>query len=133
YAGSMNTTSAALLALVIGALVGVAATWIALQAVRAREHARVQSSPEVPDGAHAVISAMDDAAVIVDASMVVVAASIPAELFGLVEGDTLPDDLRALARAARSRDRHETATLRLRRGVEVRSVIARAGAVTPRL
>ncbi len=129
----MNTTAAALLALVVGVLVGVAATWIVIEAVRARRAARVQASAEIPEGARAVLAALDDAAVIVDASMSIVAASAAAGLFGLLEGEQLPDELRALARAARTHERHETATLGLRRGVEPRSVIARAGVVTVRL
>ncbi|GAA3913304.1 sensor histidine kinase [Microbacterium invictum] len=129
----MDTTAAALLALAVGVVVGVAIAWIVVQALRARRTAGVQASTEIPDGAHAVLGAMDDAAVIVDSSMSIAVASAAAGLFGLREGQILPDELRTLARAARAHEKHETATLRLRRGVEMRSVVARAGSVTPRM
>ena len=52
----------------------------------------------------------------------------------MLEGYSLPgDDLRGLVRSARRTDGAETATLRLRRGVELRLVTARASVITPRL
>lgn len=130
----MDTTQLTVLALVVGALIGGGLAGLVLVALRARDRARVQRSLELPDGTRAVLQGMDEVAVVVDASLQIVAASAPAELFGMAEGLSLPeDDLRTLVRTARRVEAAETATLRLRRGVEQRLVSARASVITPRL
>ncbi|WP_431803298.1 sensor histidine kinase [Microbacterium sp. bgisy203] len=130
----MDSTQLAIVALVVGALIGGGVAALMLFAVRTRDRVRVESSVELPDGARAVLQGMDEAAVVVDASLQIVAASAPAELFGMVEGYSLPgDELRTLVRTARRSDAAETGTLRLRRGVEMRLVSARASVITPRL
>ncbi|MFT3797019.1 sensor histidine kinase [Microbacterium sp.] len=135
----MEPTQLALVALAIGLLIGAALMGVLLLALRARDRARVQASTLLPDGTRAVLQGMDDVAVVVDTSLHVVAASAPAELFGMRAGSALPggdqgsDGLRALARAARRAERTETETLELRRGVEPRLVVARASVITPRL
>ncbi len=130
----MDSTQLALVALAIGALIGGGLAALVLVALRARDRARIESSLELPDGTRAVLQGMDEVAVVVDASLQIVAASSPAQLFGMHEGYSLPgDELRSVVRSARRDGAPETETLRLRRGVEPRLVSARASVITPRL
>jgi two-component system, OmpR family, sensor histidine kinase SenX3 len=130
----MDSTQLALLALVVGALIGGSVVGLMVWAIRSRDQIRRATSVEVPDGAREVLQGMDDAAVVVDASLLVSAASAPAEVFGLREGKTLPEgDLRALVRRVRASGLAAHATMQLRRGVEPRLVSARASVITPRL
>lgn len=130
----MDSTQLAIVALAVGAVIGGGLAALVLLALRTRDRARVEASLELPDGTRAVLQGMDEAAVVVDASLQVVAASAPAELFDMHESSSLPgEELRAVVRAARRAARPESATLRLRRGVEQRLVTARASVITPRL
>ncbi|WP_282837484.1 sensor histidine kinase [Microbacterium flavum] len=130
----MDSTQLALVALSVGAMIGGGIAGLVFIALRARDRARVDSSLELPDGASDVLQGMDEVAVVVDASGHIVAASAPAELFGMVVGTPLPeDDLRLLVRSARHTGLPESSTLRLRRGVELRLVTARVSVITPRL
>jgi len=58
----MDTTSIALLALALGALVGVGVTLIITWAYRARANAVEEGSAVIPPGITAVLASMDDAA-----------------------------------------------------------------------
>ncbi|WP_375385567.1 sensor histidine kinase [uncultured Microbacterium sp.] len=99
----MDTTQLTLLALVVGAVIGGSMSLLAVASVRARRRVREETSLEVPDGVRDVIHAMDDAAIVVDTSSTVLAASGPAGPFGLIEGQVLrSDELRSLARRARA-------------------------------
>lgn len=130
----MDSTQAALVALVVGVAIGGALAALVLMALRARDRARIEASFELPDGTRSVLQGMDDVAVVVDSSLLIVASSPPAELFGMQEGQDLPGDgLRLLVRAARRADHPESENLRLRRGIEPRLVTARASAITARL
>ena len=130
----MDSTQVALVALALGALIGGGLAALVLIALRARDRARVEASLELPDGARAVLQGMDEVAVVVDTSLLIVAASPPAEMFGMLEGYSLPsDELRAVVRSARRTDSADTGSMRLRRGVEQRLVTARASVITPRL
>lgn len=133
----MEPTLLALLALTLGVVIGAAVVGLVMIALRARDRVHEESSLDVPDGAAAVLLGMDDAAVVVDGSFKVVAASGPAAAFGMTEGETLVgDELRALVRAARGSGRAESETLRLTRGTlpaDDRLVTARANVITPRL
>lgn len=139
----MDTTQLALLALLAGVVIGGSISAVVVASLRARDHARAETSLQIPDGVREVLHGMDDAAVVVDASATVLAASAAAAPFDLVEGRTLPtDDLRALARTARSMQpagdafTSATETLRLRRGAppaEPRLVVVRATRISPRL
>ncbi|MBN9213570.1 MAG: two-component sensor histidine kinase [Microbacterium sp. SCN 70-200] len=130
----MDSTQVALVALALGALIGGGLAALVLIALRARDRARVEASLELPDGARAVLQGMDEVAVVVDTSLLIVAASTPAEMFGMLEGYSLPsDELRAVVRSARRTDSADTGSMRLRRGVEQRLVTARASVITPRL
>ncbi|MCZ4067875.1 ATP-binding protein [Microbacterium sp. H37-C3] len=132
----MNPTQLALLALLAGVFVGLLISAVAFLAWRARAQAQEQADGELPAGARDVLGALDEAALIVDASFTIVATSPSAELFGLFEGESIPgDELRELLRSSRGVPHSETGTLKLRRGVapaEPRLIVARASSITPR-
>lgn len=133
----MDTTQLALLALILGAIIGGSVSIVIVLALRARDRAQAETSSVIPDGVREVLHGMDDAAVVVDASSTVLAASTAALPFHLEEGEVLPsDELRALARRVRTAESAATATLRLRRGAppaEPRLVVVRATRISPRL
>jgi two-component system sensor histidine kinase SenX3 len=133
----MDTTQLALLALLLGAVIGGSVAIGTAVALRTRERARTETSLTIPDGVREVLQAMDDAAVVVDASSTVLAASAAAVPFHLADGSVLPtDELRAIARRARTEESVITATLRLQRGAppaEPRLVVVRASRISPRL
>jgi len=133
----MDTTQLALLALLLGAIAGGSVSIGIAVALRARERARAEMSSKIPDGVREVLRAMDDAAVVVDASSTVLAASAAAVAFHLADGSVLPsDELRGIARRARAEESVVTATMRLQRGAppsEPRLVVVRASRISPRL
>ncbi|MBW9093240.1 two-component sensor histidine kinase [Microbacterium jejuense] len=138
----MDSTQLALLALLVGVIVGGSVAAVIFAALRARDRARVEMSADVPDGVREVLHGMDDAVVVVDSSFTVLAASAAAAPFELVEGGTFPtEELRALARRVRTSGTDTglttaTETMRLRRGAlpaEPRLVAVRATRISPRL
>ena len=133
----MDTTQLALLALLLGAVIGGSVSIGIVLALRARNRAHIETSSAIPDGVREVLQGMDDAAVVVDSSSTVMAASAPAGPFHLAEGSVLPsDELRGIARRARAEESVITATLRLQRGAppaEPRLVVVRASRISPRL
>lgn len=137
YSGAMDTTQLALLALLVGAVIGGSVSAVIVFALRARDRALAETSSDIPDGVREVLHGMDDAAVVVDASSTVLAASSAAAPFHLTEGSVLPsDELRGVARRVRTTETAVTATLRLRRGAppaEPRLVVVRATRISARL
>lgn len=134
YAGVMDSTQLELLALVVGLLVGGGAAALVFYAARSRERTRLVTSTELPEGTASVLQAMDDAAVVVDPSMLVLAASATAEVFSLRVNESLDAErLRVLVRGARQTGLPATENMTLNRGVEPRVVAARASVITPRL
>jgi len=138
----MDSTQLALLALLVGVIVGGSIAAVIFAALRARDRARVEMSADVPDGVREVLHGMDDAVVVVDSSFTVLAASAAAAPFELIEGGTFPtEELRALARRVRASgsaagQTTATETMRLRRGAlpaEPRLVAVRATRISPRL
>ncbi|MCK6081796.1 two-component sensor histidine kinase [Microbacterium sp. EYE_5] len=130
----MDSTQLALLALAVGLLVGGGAVALVFYALRARELTRRVTSVELPEGTGSVLQAMDDAAVVVDPSMLILAASATAEVFGLRVDESLQADrLRHLARSARQTGLPAAESMHLNRGIEPRVVAARASVITPRL
>jgi two-component system sensor histidine kinase SenX3 len=133
----MDTTQLALLALLLGAIIGGSVAAVIALALRARDRAQTETSSAIPEGVREVLRAMDEAAVVVDASSTVLAASAPAAPFHLAEGSVLSsDELRGIARRARAEETVITATLRLRRGAapaEPRLVVVRASRISARL
>lgn len=133
----MDTTQVALLALGVGALIGAFVSVLIMWAVSVRDQAVVDLSLDVPEGTQAVLAGMDDAAVVVDGSFTVLAASEAALAFGMKDGYLLPsEELRALVRAARASEHAQSETMQLRKGVgpsAARLVVARARVIAPRL
>jgi two-component system sensor histidine kinase SenX3 len=132
----MDPTQLALLALLVGVVIGGGVTTLIVVALRTRDRMRAQTSASLPEGVRDVLRAMDDAAIVVDMSSTVRAASAAASGFGLQVGETVPDErLRDLARASRAGgSASELLTLR-RSGApsEQRQVAARATVISPRL
>jgi two-component system, OmpR family, sensor histidine kinase SenX3 len=132
----MNPTQLALLALAMGLLAGGGVTLLIVAAVRARDRVEARSSRAVPDGVADMLAAMDETALVVDASGIVRAASESAAAFGIHVGETLPDDrLRDLFRSARSGGRAALSLTLRRTGspAEPRLVAARGSRITPTL
>ncbi|MFL0412197.1 sensor histidine kinase [Microbacterium paludicola] len=131
----MDSTQLALLALLLGAIIGVGASLLTLIALRARERAAREAAGAVPAGITAVLDAMDDPAAVVDTSGQVIAISPTAPWLGIEKDAPLVHTgLRDLVRAARG-GTTETANLRLLRGgmsSESRLVAARATRVSER-
>ncbi|WP_396667900.1 sensor histidine kinase [Microbacterium sp. R86528] len=133
----MNVTQLALVALLAGIFIGGSVAAVIVASLRARDRAHAAVSVDVPEGVSAVLHAMDDAAVVVDSSMRIVAASRPALPFGLEEDETLANDqLRQVVREVRTVDAATTETLRIRKGAlpaEPRLVVVRATRISTRL
>ena len=131
----MTPTQLALLALLLGVIIGTGAALLVFTAIRARERAAREAAGIVPAGIRQVLDAMDDPAAVVDASGLVVAASPTAPWLGIERNAPLAHEgLRDLVRAARSGS-VETADLRLTRGgmsSDSRLVAARATRVSER-
>lgn len=132
----MTPTQLALFALALGLVMGAAITVALVLALRARDRYRQEVVGELPDGIAAVVAGMDDAAAVVDTSLLTVAVSPAAHRLGFTAGAGIDDaDLRALVRSARASGLSETRNLRLRVGElsgEQRSVSARATVVSAR-
>ncbi|MFH8249395.1 sensor histidine kinase [Microbacterium sp. B2969] len=132
----MDSTQLALLALILGVAIGGLVSTVILGSLRARDRFRAETSSAVPEGVSAVLHAMDDPAAVIDASFTVLAASGSAAPFGMVEGVAIPaEELKAVARRARSGESAATETLRLRRGAppaESRLVVVRATPISAR-
>jgi two-component system sensor histidine kinase SenX3 len=112
----MDTAQLSLLALLIGSLVGAGVTGLVLGAVIVRDRSRAAASSDVPAGVRDVLEAMEDAAVVVDGSATVRAASPPAAGFGLRVGEIVADDaIRDLVRTVRSSGMPASMTILLRR------------------
>ncbi len=130
----MDSAQLALFALLVGAVLGGSVALVVAAAYRARDRAVQRASAQIPGGIRAVVGAMADPVVVVDASGTVVVASPASDGFGLVAGRTLPDDqLALLARAARAGTASEPVPVPLRRGGDTRTVAVQARTITPRL
>jgi two-component system sensor histidine kinase SenX3 len=130
----MDTVQLALLALLIGVILGGSVALVVIAAYRARDRDLERGSTEVPDGVRDVLAGMDDPAIVLNPSGTVLAASIPAAAYGFAEGAVPPsDDVLLLANAARAGPATDAATLRLPRAGEERVVSVRARPITSRL
>jgi two-component system sensor histidine kinase SenX3 len=133
----MDSTQLALLALLVGVVVGGSSVAAVMVSMRTRDRARAEADRIVPDGARDLLAAMDDAAALVDASGTVRACSPSAHEFGVTDGALLPsDELKALARETRDTHLAVTGTLRLRRANslgETRLVAVRIAEMSPQL
>lgn len=133
----MDTLQLALLALLVGVIIGGGVSVILLFAMRARDKGRQQASAELPEGVTAMLAGMDDAAAVVDSSLRLVATSTAAARLGMHPGETLDNaELRTLVRSARTTAIPQSETLRIRRSglsTQTRLVSARASILGPRL
>ncbi|MFT4306296.1 MAG: ATP-binding protein [Microbacterium sp.] len=133
----MDSTQLALVALLVGLFIGASIVLLLVAAYRARATVRQQTSASLPAGIEDVLGAMDDAAIVLDGSGTVRAASTAAVGFGMNIGETLQEErLRELARDVRERGGAGSALLSLRRPAapaERRQVSVRATPVSARL
>ncbi|WP_309129532.1 ATP-binding protein [Microbacterium sp.] len=132
----MASPQLALIALIVGAVIGVGFTLLLSWAYRARAKYADEASTAVPSGVIDVLTGMDDAACVMDSSGLVVATSKAAARFGIETGSALENtELRQLVRHARSTGASATETLRLTGGrtLDPRLVSARASAVGSRM
>jgi len=130
----MDPVQLAVFALLIGVVLGVSVALVVGASYRARDRAVQRASAGIPAGIRTVLAGMDDAAVVVDPSGLVVVASGPAAGLGLREGQTLPDaQLALLARAARAGTASDPVLVPLRREGETRTESVHARALTSRL
>lgn len=132
----MNSVQLVLVALVFGAAAGVGVFVLISVAVRAGRRARAAATAQVPEGVAQVLSAMEDAAIVVDQSLTVVASAPAAATFGLDLGEVVTDEaLRDIVRGAQRSGTHERAQVSLRRpgmNVETHVAIARASVLSDR-
>ncbi|QAY58761.1 two-component sensor histidine kinase [Microbacterium protaetiae] len=130
----MDAAQLALFALLIGVVLGVSVALVVAAAYRARDRAMQRASAGIPAGIRTVLAGMDDPAVVVDRSGIVVVASPPAGDAGLREGRALPDEqLALLARAARAGTASTPVIVPMRTTGQPRTVAVHARALTPRL
>ncbi|MFD5213074.1 sensor histidine kinase [Microbacterium sp. NPDC058345] len=132
----MPSPQLALIALIVGAVIGTGFTVLLSWAYRARAKYAEETSTAIPAGVDDVLAGMDDAACVMDASGLVVAVSKAAARFGIETGAVLENtELRQLVRHVRSTNVSATETLRLAGGrtLDPRLVSARASAVGTRL
>ncbi|MCX6503448.1 MAG: ATP-binding protein [Microbacterium sp.] len=132
----MDPTQLALLALLVGVVIGGGVAALIVVSVRTRDRMRAQTSTALPEGVADVLRAMDDAAIVVDMSTTIRAASAAASGFGLQVGEILGEErLRELVRTVRTGG-SVADLLTLRRvgaPAEQRQVSARAAVISPRL
>lgn len=133
----MDSLQLAVVALLVGALIGAGVVTLIVVAQRARDRGRTRTSAEVPEGVAAMLETLDDPAAVVDASFTVIAASLSAASVGMVTGEVVDGaQLRALVRSARQSGKPESETLRIRRpglAADDMLVRARASVLGPRL
>ena len=137
YAYVMTLPQLALSSLAIGLVIGVGLSLLVVWAYRARARVQEETSLAIPAGITDVLHSMDDAAAIVDASGLVLAASQAATRFGIDVGSTLDNpELRQLVRGVREAGGTATESMRLTRGglsLDPRLVSARASVIGTRL
>lgn len=136
YAGGMTLPQFALFSLAVGLVIGVGLSLLVVWAYRARARAEEATSNAVPDGIVEMLDSMDDAACVVDASGLVLAASNAATRFDIPVGATLENaELKHLVRRVRASGGTATESMRITRGglsLDPRLVSARASVVGSR-
>lgn len=131
----MDSTQLALLALLIGVIIGAGLSVVLYLAHRARARALAAVDDRLPEGVDDVLRSMDDAAAVVDSSGLVVATSPSAHTLALQNNEVLTNDgLRDLLKIARTAGT-ATESIRIRLGPlqgQERLVSARATRLTER-
>lgn len=136
YAGGMPAPQLALFALAIGVVIGAGVVMLVTWAYRVRAQSVQETSSAIPVGITQVLEGMDDAAAVLEASGLVVAATRAAARFDISVGTVLENpELRRLVRRVRDRGNSSTEALRItsRASLDPRMVSARASVVGPRL
>jgi two-component system sensor histidine kinase SenX3 len=131
----VDPTSQAVLAAVIGALVGAAGVLAWLISDRLQQRLPVVEEPVVPVGVASVLSVLRSSAVVVNEDDVVLKASAPAYAFGLVRGHEIADDDLAemIRQVRRDGQIRETELVLARLGGVPRHVTARVAPLGSRL
>jgi two-component system sensor histidine kinase SenX3 len=132
----MPAPQLALFALAIGVVIGAGVVMLVTWAYRVRAQSVQETSSAIPVGITQVLEGMDDAAAVLAASGLVVAATRAAARFDISVGTVLENpELRRLVRGVRDRGNSSTEALRItsRASLDPRMVSARASAVGPRL
>ena len=136
YDRAVDPTTQALLAGLLGALVGAAAVLAWHVSDRLQHRMPAEPPPLVPEGVGAVLSTLRSSAVLVGEDDAVLKASAPAYALGLVRGQELVEgDLAELVRAVRRDGRIRDTELVVPRspGHQPRHVSARVAPLGPRL
>ena len=133
----MDTTQLALLALAAGLLIGLMISVSIVVAARVRHRARIATRAHIPEGARALVEAMEDPALIVDSTYTVRAVSPAVAAYHLVVGEAIVlEQLREITRQARDYGPAATEIIRMRQGgqsADARVVAVRAVRVTNQL
>ncbi|MGB3732551.1 sensor histidine kinase [Microbacterium sp.] len=132
----MPAPQLALFALAIGVVIGAGVVMLVTWAYRVRAQSVQETSAAIPAGMTQVLEGMDDAAAVLSASGLVVAATRAAARFDISVGTVLENpELRRLVRGVRDRGVSSTEALRItsRATLDPRMVSARASVVGPRL
>jgi two-component system sensor histidine kinase SenX3 len=132
----MPAPQLALFALAIGVVIGAGVVMLVTWADRVRAQSVQETSAAIPAGMTQVLEGMDDAAAVLSASGLVVAATRAAARFDISVGTVLENpELRRLVRGVRDRGVSSTEALRItsRATLDPRMVSARASVVGPRL
>ena len=123
-----------LLAIFVGIAIGTLVTLVIVGAFRLRARAAATANPQIPTAVTAMLDVLEDAAVVTDASGVVLAASPSSRWLGAVAGKHLAqEELRELMKQARRSGRSPAQTMRIRVSrvsSDTRLVIGRAAAIS---
>ena len=122
-----------LLPLLVGIAIGTLITLTLVGAFRLRARAAETANPQIPPAVTSMLDVLEDAAVVTDASGIVLAASPSSRWLGVVAGRRLAqDELRDLMKQARRGGRSPAQTMRVRVSRvsnDTRLVIGRAAAI----
>jgi two-component system sensor histidine kinase SenX3 len=123
-----------LLAIFVGIAIGTLVTLVIVGAFRLRDRATRSANPQIPAAVTAMLDVLEDAAVVTDASGIVLAASPSSRWLGVVAGRRLAqEELRGLMKQARQNGRSPAQTMRIRVSRvsnDTRLVIGRAATIT---
>ena len=123
-----------LLALFVGIAIGLIVTLAFVGAFRLRAIASESANPQIPESVTRMLDVLGDAAVVTDASGIVVAASPSSRWLGVKAGSRLvQEELRELMKQARRDGRSPAQTMRIRVSrvsTDTRLVIGRAASIS---
>lgn len=118
----------------VGIAIGTLVTLVIVGAFQLRDRAMRSANPQVPAAVTSMLDVLEDAAVVTDASGIVLAASPSSRWLGVVAGHRLAqEELRGLMKLARQNGRSPAQTMRIRVSrvsSDTRLVIGRAASIT---